>query len=581
VIEPGDKNERETELEQAELDGLLSGRVLPAVLIVLIVLVGSYVRLVDLDQDTFFGDELDHYYGAMSLLNGQGPELPSGIEYRRGIDFTRLVALSVERVQSPEVGARLPSAVLGCIALVVVALIAWQLVGPWAAVWATFLLAVYPEAIIQSRQVRFYTYQLTFCLVGMFAAWRFLKESAPSGRDTGAYPRAAWLWAALALAGLGLAARVQLTTLSLAAAAGLALLAGTVGDVSWFGRSAIRRSSRLHLFLLGGTGMAIMVLVKPGLIPRLVSLASFVPSWAGGSPGDPRAYYWALAEQFPLVVGLAPVALLTVALRRSWALALYLAFWFGVPFALHSFIFPWKGERYILAAVPALFLMTGVLAADGFGYIRTGLTEALRSSERWRIRSGQITVAALAFVAVLIGVLTPAVFTALRIPSNPKDFDWHGARNAWESEGSDEQVVVGSSVGLPALYYWERLDFVVGSDFVQVTERYNRSLGIEKPLAILNDFYSGRPVLTHPDVIRDAFPNEKIVIVVDENRWRFGNIDKRLMEALEQDGVELCKGACKGLRVYSWPVERDVPDPLTPSGQPEGEPSGQEPSTGH
>ena len=70
-------------------------RWVPAALLVVVILGGGYVRFADLGRREFISDELLHYYPAQAIERGEEPVLPSGLEYRRGIDYTRLVRIAL------------------------------------------------------------------------------------------------------------------------------------------------------------------------------------------------------------------------------------------------------------------------------------------------------------------------------------------------------------------------------------------------------------------------------------------------------------------------------------------------------
>ena len=527
---------------------------MPLVILAVIVVIGGWIRLDDLGSAPFFGDELDHYYAAASINEGLGPVLPSGEVYSRGREFTSMIALTLRGVDEREVAARLPSALFGVLGLILFALVARRLGGPWVAVWGTLLLAIYPEAIIQSRQSRFYTYQMAWGIIAMYAGWRAIQPVQLNLEDREPVRRT-WMWATLALVAFAAATRVQVTTLSVLAAWGLAVLVAAGLDWRRLGRSAWRHSPAVGLAAAGAVGLVIGSIIEFQRGTPILETATTVPSWAGGRPGDARTYLWAIGDAFPLLIPLLPVVFLVVGFRRSPMLAVFLTLWFALPLALHSFVLPWKGERYIFMAMPALFLASGFAAAAACELLWDAVSVRVAAAAKGVGRRTWWAPGAVALASVFAVAGTPAARRALQAPPDEKDFRWRvAARLIGELPGSDT-LALGSSMGLPALFYLGRVDFVVGVDFLPGS-----------------DWYSGAPVLTTPDAIwAHTADSRKVIIAVDGHRWTYGNVDPRLRDALSRDGVELCDGLCGDLRVYVWerePLERGVePTPLEESGE--------------
>ncbi|MFQ5745718.1 MAG: ArnT family glycosyltransferase [Gemmatimonadota bacterium] len=525
---------------------------LPISILAAVLIGGSAVRLVDLGQASFNGDELDHVYAARSIQQGAGAILPSGNEYRRGSDITRIVSFTLGDAGSAETAARLPSAILGIAGLLLIAWVGWRLGGPWTAVWTALLLGIYPQAIIQSRMTRFYTYQLLFGLVALYAGWRPLRRAGAREEPSASEWRADWAWAVVAVAALLLALRVQLTTLTIGLAWAACVVLAAIADGVAGGLGRWRRSVPMQLTGLGFLGLLAFAAVRPGVVGHLIVRAVYVPAWT--NPGAILSYYWWLADVFPVLMSLLPLALLAVYLRDR-RLAVYLGVWFALPVLLHSLVFPWKGERYILLAVPALFLAGAIGASDGLGALRRELAARLPAGAG----AGRLSTAVVAAIALFALATTPAFNRARRIPAIPKAIDWPAALERIEALPGARELPLGSSIGLPALYYWGRVDFVVGSDFLQQPGNRDGRPDMSGALSPQGtpDWYSGAPVLTTPDAIRARYPEAPgIVFAIDTDRWTYDNIDPDLREILRTEGRELCGGRCGSLLLYLWTPER-------------------------
>lgn len=530
-----------------------------AVALAAVLLFGGWLRLADLDGAPFIGDELNHYYAATALAAGNGPQLPSGNEYRRALDFTRLVSASMAVVEDPRTAARLPAALAGILSLALIAVIGWRLGGPWTGVWATLLLAIYPEAVVQSRQARFYTYQLCFGLIALYAGWKAIVPDEEPRLKT----RAVWFVSA-AVAFL-IALRVQLTTFSVIAGWFSAVCLMAVREIvvhkkrSWTSTGSVAIAA---LGLVGGLGM---LAANPSAVAELLRRAGYVALWAEGAAGDVRSYYWHLKDAFPLLVALAPVSFLAVALKRPW-LGVYLLAWFAVPLAVHTFLLPWKAERYVFLAVPGLLLATAIAIAAGCSALSHRIASTLRRQlpsvgERPARHLGWVTVLAVASFPVL----TSNAFTeSLSHPTSQPVRYWSAAGRIIAEAGLDT-VPLGSSQGLTALYDWPRLDFVVGVDFLEGRGGEPRLRPAGSP-----DWYSGIPVLTEPASIRSWFPQARtFAIAVDRGRWDYGNIDPQLRAALLNEGENLCDDSCGHLLLFRWtPSAEAVASPLDDAASP-------------
>jgi hypothetical protein len=545
---------------------------LPLVLLAIVLGLGSYVRLTDLDRGNFRDDELFQYFVAESLERGEGPRLPSGRSYRRGIDVTYMVRLSVRQLGPSHFAIRLPSALLGALTLFIFAGALWAMGGPWVAVWGTAILAIYPEAAAQSRQLRLYSYQMVFGLLAFYTGWRAVSTAGRREEPDRSALGRQWMWAAATIALLLMATRVQIVSLSILAGWGVCVLAAAVADSVARGRGAWRRSAPLQLAALGLMMLALALIARPGLLTELVARSQHAPRWAVfGERLDPLTYYAYLRYNFPVLLSFLPLIFLGAVLRRP-RLGVYLLIWFAVPMALHSFALHWKEHRFVLLAMPALFAAAAICAAWGSGALVRGVQDI---GARWgvpaRVRR-PTAYATMAVVVLALTVTTPAFMEtrALARGDRSASMRWESAAAILRERPDLADVPIGVSYTLHALYYWPRVDFAVRINGLE-RRTYRTPDGewhVEYNPMGSPEYKVGLPVLTTPEAIQEHFADAGAVLIsFDINAVRVNNIEHTLYERLEGEAEELCRGRCEQMLLYHWRFDAPPPNgPAVPVG---------------
>lgn len=540
---------------------------LPLALLALIIGIGSFVRLAHLERGDFRDDELFQYYTAESLERGEGPYLPSGREYLRGIDVTHMVRVSIRYLGPTATAIRLPSALLGTLGLLLFAVVLWSMAGPWPAVWGTFLLAVYPEAVGQSRQLRFYTYQMLFGLGALYTGWRALRHAGEGADPDRTAVRRQWLWAAATLGLLVMAARVQVVSLSILAGWGVCVLVAAGADLKARGPGAWRSSVALQLVGIGALALVLVLIAKPGLVGSLIARSQAAPYWALlGERTHPLTYYGALRDEFPVLLAFLPLIFLAAIANRP-RLGIYLAVWFAIPLFLHSFVFPWKELRFVMLAMPALFAAAGICAAMGASAVLRG---AARATAELRVPVRLRRPAAYAVVAVIsitvIGTM-PAVFTtrALFRADRGAASRWSQSAEIIRSRPDLTGIPTGTNYALHGLYYWPRLDFVIRVHGLErsTTRTPDGEWVIElNPMGSL-EYKTGRPVLTTPEAIREHFAAAGAVLVgysPPSSGDATPFIEQSLHEILTAEAEELCRGRCGPMNLFYWRFDAPAAD---------------------
>jgi hypothetical protein len=531
-------------------------RVFPALLLGVVLAWGSYLRLSHLELNTLASDEMNHYFVGLALERDRGPVLPSGARYTRGIEYSEMVAATLPRVQPVEKAVRLPAAVFGVACLVLFATMAWREAGPWAAVIATALFDIYPEGLRLSRFGLFYTLQLFFGLIAIFAGWRLLSDRLePAGMNRRQLIRS-WAWAILTLAAFLSAIHIQVVTLSVLAGWGVCVAGAGIGDFARHRRAAWRWSVPWQLTALGVAASMLILLSNLKGVEELIWRAGTVPMWArlsaeGG--GTVTAYYRTLSNGFPLITALLPLIFI-VALIKVRRLGAYLLIWFAIPLLLHSFVFPWKEDRYILLAVPALLLATGIAAAAGLAALDEYLRRALDRS--WAAIAHPLAASVTGSIALIALLTLPAFNISRRSILMKESAGWAESSALIAATPSLSQLPRGTASPLPALYYWGHLDFVVQrallESWIPDTSGSRSQPYLMNPVGSA-DIYAGRPTLTTPDAIRERYSHSGGVLIgIDRKYLTFRNIDPSLERVLNEEARELCRGRCGSMMLYYW-----------------------------
>jgi MFS family permease len=534
---------------------------------------GIWVLTSGLGYAPFDSDELIQQAISESLDQGRGATLPSGATYTRGRDVSELARVFRRFIDDPEVAGRAPAVAFGILNLVLFGYIGWTVAGAWGSFWAVLILAVFPPAIAESRRLRFYSEHLTLMLVALFAVWQTVRFCGTKLYDKRGLV-VGWIWAGIALVALALGTRLQSATLGLAATASAIVLLAALLDLKLNGWAALRISVPVQLGIGIVVGGFLVLTLRADLIAGVLETAFSVPLWASGKAGDPRKYFWVLSSELPLVTSLYPLALLGISFR-NWRLAVFLGLWFTVPFLVFSLVLPFKNIRYLLGAIPAFLLTGSVAAVIAAGSLEKRLHAFSQGSRLTARMRNALTVAGVTIVAAAVVVTSPAFTKARKVPSTRglnvlslhATEDWRGLSRVIGELDDSARLPVGTVDGLAALFYVGRADFVIQRDDLFEASKWaawKADLAVPRLANFddvaaqgLPDFYSGLPVLTRPEAIREQFgADTDVLLIVDESRWASRTqIDEELKRLLLADGLELCGAGCGSLRLYRWSLE--------------------------
>jgi hypothetical protein len=533
------------------------GRALALLCLAVVLLVGAYVRVAHLGRADFGVDELYQVFAAEGLRQNGDLVMPSGSRYTRGADVTHMIRLLFDAAGESPAAARLPSAFFGVAGLLLFMAVLWALAGPWVAVVGGILLAIYPEAVKQSREVRFYTYHAVWGVAALYSGWKALAPIGPTAPIRRAQLER-WMWAGLTLLLLAMAVRIQPVSYSVLAGWGGAALLLAILDLRREGRQVLYTSVPAQLVLLGSAAALFAVVAFPDWLASRWWLARSVPGWILTAEGGlhPFFYYHVLAATFPALLAALPL-LLAGALLQHARLAMFAAAWYGVPLFLHSFIFPMKGERFVMVPALGLFLLAGL----GTVYWGTLLLRFAHRAPGISVLAGHhrkmVGGALLAASAAFALLVTPALHQARGLPGGEQSRRWSVAAELLAAQPELAHMPLGSTLALHALHYLHRLDFMLGDPTLQDATLRPDGLAISWENDGGRERDTGVPIVAAPAELRLMFPDAPGVVVAVEDRLiRIGRVDPAFVRALAADGLELCQGRCPGLLLYAFPFSR-------------------------
>lgn len=442
--------------------------------------IGLFLRMLNLGYDPVWVDEATSILAARGLLENGVPILPSGQEYDRAILSTYTIAASIKLFGNSEFAARLPSAILGALAIPLTFLLGKRTIGANASLIATFFLTFSLFEIAWSRQARMYQlFQTSFLLV--LVGYLYLRESLSLGRI---------VLFLVGIVGSYFSHEIWKIVLPI-------LLFDLL--VSYKPKNSTLNVSK-YVFLAGLFVYVILVIVRQSLV---------VPGWVFGLLGDeirvkfsgfPIAFLLVKHTTLVLLAVLGSVLLLirdrgsgSLGVGAFW-LSLFILSYFGdamLPTAPKGW-FP----RYLHFMMPLLLLLSAygtwwlVVKVLGFLERRRGLSASSSAQQRdWR----DSTLAAVVISVVI--VLTPFVsdvrlkFNNLSEINEPQP-NYRDAAFYVKDKMTEQDVIITNRP--PLVYYY----------LGKVTYRGNTFFTFEQDGRKL-DVYTGAEIIESEDGLKE------------------------------------------------------------------------------
>ena len=149
-------------------------------LVCIVLFFGLFFRFYSLDHLSYWGDEETSSLPAKSLVQGGGANFPSGMEYRRGLPHTYLMAQTVKSLDNDtDFSYRLPSAVLGSATLFIFFFFVYRFFGFNVALVSTILLSFSEWHLLLSRTARMYGPMLLFSVTFYYFIFLWHQKKRP------------------------------------------------------------------------------------------------------------------------------------------------------------------------------------------------------------------------------------------------------------------------------------------------------------------------------------------------------------------------------------------------------------------
>jgi 4-amino-4-deoxy-L-arabinose transferase-like glycosyltransferase len=494
---------------------------LPAILLLAVLL-----RTSGLGSVNFGPDEMFHVYAAKELMEGRPPTLPSGVSYDRALPYTRVLAAVGGLVGLTEWTARLPSVIFGLLTVIAVYVMGRAWYSNAAGLTAAFLVAVMPNAIALSREVRMYA---AFQLLYLLAIFLFMRGLEPQPqaehRQTGGY--LGRLTAALNInpfwliaCGVLILAAYEVHRLIVPAMTGPLAYVLCMGVLSIVCNGIPRAKYGLLLGAIALSAAAIVIL-WPELLREFVRVANYAPTWAAEDITNWRFYFQNLRADYPVIFGTLVLAAYYAFVQKP-RVTLFLVCCLGVPLLLHSLVLASKSDRYVSYLLPVMFLIW----APGITALVVFLHSKMVSALARHLRQGHASLlgGVLTTVSVLVALFmtpwfygsTKAYLLGLPFSTITAHPNWKAALEHVRTHARAGEVVI-APFGLLARYYGPPIP-VYHLNENMISDILNHNLKDER--GRLLEYTSGAPVISDVGTLRTTLAGHQGAWLVTE-RSRF------------------------------------------------------------
>jgi len=340
-------------------------RIIIAVISIILISGAVYLRFHNLGKFGFWTDELWHVLAAKGLIDTGHPSLPGGTEYRRAQMFTFLVYKSFQIFGINEMAARIPSVMFNILFILAGYFIIKNWYNKSSAIIFCIIIGFSPYILEITRQSRMYTAFQLFYFLGTYFFWVWFERSrtiysvGPLKNIERKY-NINILYLVLALVVFFVSHHFHDLTFIYALVFGFYIVIVLFTDENTFSVTEILKN-KYGIVLTFFIGIALLILIiNPGYYVRIIHSATTMPGWKMGAFDDVKLYSWRLRVEYPAFFFLYPISALYM-IKKDFKKGLYITLSFLVPFAVHSFVFKWKEERFMIYFFPFFILSIAVI----------------------------------------------------------------------------------------------------------------------------------------------------------------------------------------------------------------------------
>jgi uncharacterized membrane protein len=466
---------------------------------------------------------------------------------------------SIVLFDTSEFSSRLPSAVFGILAIVLVYWIGRQLFDKRIGLVAALFVAILPFEIGWSRACRMYTlFQLVY-LAALYLIYRGYENSADSDSSAKGIMamikswRLNWFYLIAGGVVLGISYGVHQNAGLFVIAFSLYLFAGLMLVLFSDGPRAMFKT-KYGAPLLAVIAVAVLAAVVPVTRNFIDYALTYQPKWAEvASAQNPWRIIRFFTQHSWIFSGLFLAgAIFSLKQSSRNRAGLYFLIQFLVPVLMFSFVFSYRKNDYIFHVYALYALMAAVGFVNVVDIVVTRLKD--KAGESWLLQERGILVLLMALIWV---PLTSEFRLGQKIPRLP-DGHFNGAiyHNEWKSStdylGSklDSADFVMSTLPLSTYYYLNRADYnlnISNSDLARV----NNITGADGQTI---DFYSGADVVDNSEMLAEVTSKYRGGwLIVDS--YRFNNpvyVPETLNQHIKNNWQHVYTSERKTVAIYRW-----------------------------
>jgi 4-amino-4-deoxy-L-arabinose transferase-like glycosyltransferase len=474
-----------------------------AVLLIVLILCGSFLRLWNLGKTSFWVDEINTVYAAESFIETGEYLLPSGMPYERATLHLFLTSVAFRFSDINEASTRFPAAVFGILSLLLVYLVAKHVFNWKVGLFSVFLMAFSFFEIGWSRTARMYTLLQFLALLFLYLFLLGFESrklnmggvQSNSRKGNAFFSSQSFLnrWG-ISPYWLGLAALVIIVTYFYVHQLGVFLILGMIGYTLFLslviykpmaGRKRFLNKYALTslLVLLGGI---FLYAALPGVRASLSYFLKYTPPWARSEVTAQNRFFLFefLISPYRFPIGAMFVIGSVQSFFRFQRKGILLFMLFVCPLLLLSFVFAYRTPTYLFFVYP-LFLI--LAAYGGINLIKLESIVSIKYLDNLKLKKDRFLqsfkkalpyLVAAAFLSVF--VLAPWIRIGLHIPFNPDGitngavtpFEWREGTRLVDERRQDGDIIF-SSLPATSLYYGVKADFTLNWSLLNQAKEEN------------------------------------------------------------------------------------------------------------